>query len=90
MQLGFRDCHAKIIQVDSLETVGNGVVVLVSILLFINKNLCIVIYLTLLLLYNLISFIPMILSGFCAVPSIWQIRNKNQSPNKNNVGKIDV
>lgn len=30
MQLGFRDCHAKIIQVDSLETVGNGVVVLVT------------------------------------------------------------
>lgn len=30
IQLGFTDCHAKIIQVDSLETVGNGVVVLVT------------------------------------------------------------
>ncbi|GIX83309.1 ras GTPase-activating protein-binding protein 2 [Caerostris extrusa] len=30
MQLNFRDCHAKIRQVDSLETLGDGVVVQVS------------------------------------------------------------
>ena len=30
MQLNFRDCHAKIRQVDSHETLANGVVVQVS------------------------------------------------------------
>ncbi|GFU38615.1 ras GTPase-activating protein-binding protein 2 [Nephila pilipes] len=30
MQLNFRDCHARICQVDSLETLGDGVVVQVS------------------------------------------------------------
>jgi hypothetical protein len=29
-QLNFRDCHAKILHVDSCETLGNGVVVQVA------------------------------------------------------------
>ena len=39
MSLNFRDCHAKIRQVDSQATVGNAVVVQV-IIVFLKQNLC--------------------------------------------------
>lgn len=39
MSLNFRDCHAKIRQVDSQATVGNAVVVQVDIFLVLYKQI---------------------------------------------------